>query len=401
MSPILQLLLVLIIIIAAAKASGLIAARLGQPAVLGELIAGVILGPTVIDILDLRFVTDEHLGETVFQLAELGVIFLMFLAGLETDLGEVNRVRRVAILAGTLGVLVPIAAGAATGLPFGFSEKESIFIGIILAATSVSISARTLMELGVLKGRQGIAILAAAVIDDVLVLLVLSFFVAFAVESSGGAAEVIRISGGVVIFFVVSALVGLLVLPQLMRWVSRAPVSEPVLTTAVVLALAGAWFAEYTGELALITGAFLAGIFLRRTEAHRVIDEKMHGVAYGFFVPIFFVSVGLSADATNFEGDDIAVMIAIIAVAVASKLVGCGIGALLSGESLRSSIQIGSGMISRGEVGLIVASVGLSEGLIDQDLFSIMVIMVLATTLITPILLKMVFPAEPARSASF
>jgi Kef-type K+ transport system membrane component KefB len=141
-SPILQLLIVLVIILVAAKAAGLLAVQLGQPAVLGELVAGVILGPTAIDLFDLRFVTDAHLEETVLLLGELGVIFLMFLAGLETDLVEVNKVRRVALLAGTLGVAFPIALGTAAVAPFGFSAKEAFFVGIILSATSVSISAR-------------------------------------------------------------------------------------------------------------------------------------------------------------------------------------------------------------------------------------------------------------------
>ncbi|MEX0785560.1 MAG: cation:proton antiporter [Dehalococcoidia bacterium] len=393
MSPILQLLVVLTIILVVAKASGLLAVRIGQPAVLGELSAGVILGPSVINLFGFDFLSDMHLEETTLMLAELGVIFLMFLAGLETDLAEVNKVRKVAIFAGTIGVVAPISLGTAGALPFGFETKEAIFVGIILAATSVSISARTLMELGVLQGRQGISILAAAVIDDVLVLLVLSFFIAFGVDEGegAGAMDVVLIIGRVTLFFVVAVLVGVFVLPPLARWSVDAPMSEGVIVTAIVVTLLGAWFAEYVGELALITGAFLAGVFLRRTEVHRVVDEKMHTMAYGFFVPIFFVGVGLQADAGNFEASDVVLLIVITIIAVVSKIAGCGLGAYLGGEDLRSSIQIGSGMVSRGEVGLIVATVGLSQGLIDTSLFSVMVLMVLATTLLTPILLKIVF----------
>jgi Kef-type K+ transport system membrane component KefB len=247
----------------------------------------------------------------------------------------------------------------------------------------------------VLQGRQGVSILAAAVIDDVLVILVLSFFVAFAVDDGsggGGAGEVALIVLRVVIFFAVALVVGRFVLAPVMRWAANAPMSEGVLATAVVITLLAAWFAEYVGEVALITGAFLAGVFLRRTEAHRVIDERMRALAYGFFVPIFFVGVGLSADAGGLGGDDVALLAVIAAVAVGSKLIGAGLGAYLAGERFTSSLQIGTGMVSRGEVGLIVASVGLSRALIDRDTYSVMVLMVLITTLLTPIMLRAVFP---------
>lgn len=401
---VLELLVVLGVILVAAKASGIIAVRLGQPAVLGELTAGVILGPSVIDIFgpnlfgvsSFDYLSEPILKDTTLILAELGVIFLMFLAGLETDLAEVNKVRKVAFFAGAMGVIFPIAFGTLVTLPFDFSMKEAFFAGIILSATSVSISARTLMELGVLRKRQGISILAAAVIDDVLVILILSFFIAFAVDSDdgGGALDVLLIIGRVGLFFIVAVVVGLFVLPPLARWSANASMSEGVIVTTIVVVLLSAWFAEYVGEVALITGAFLAGIFLRRTDVHSLIDEKMHTIAYGFFVPIFFVGVGLSADAGNFEGSDVILLVVITVVAVVSKIVGSGLGARLAGEDTRSSIQIGSGMVSRGEVGLIVATVGLSQGLVDTNLFSVMVLMILATTLITPILLKIVFSGE-------
>ena len=398
MSPILQLLIVLVIILVVAKASGLLAVRVGQPAVLGELAAGVILGPSAIDILGYDFLNDGHfdLDETVFLMAEIGVIFLMFLAGLETNLEEVNKVRRVAIIAGSFGVLFPIVFGSLVVLPFGFSAKEAVFAGIILSATSVSISARTLMELGVLQSRQGISILASAVIDDVLVILILSFFIAFAVDDGegGGVIEVLLIVGRVLFFFVVALVAGAFVLPPLIRWASSAPMSEGVIATTLIVVFLSAWFAEYVGEVAMITGAFLAGIFLRQTDVYRIIDEKMHVIAYGFFVPIFFVGVGLQADATQFEASDALLLAAISAVAIASKIIGCGLGARIAGEDTRSSLQIGVGMVSRGEVGLIVASVGLAQGLVSTNLFSVMVLMILITTLVTPILLKIVFAEE-------
>jgi len=396
MSDVLQLLVVLMIILVVAKGSGLASSAIGQPAVLGELLAGVVLGPSIVNLFGASFLDSPYIEENTHLLAELGVIFLMFLAGLETDLGEVNRVRRVAFLAGSIGVLVPVVMGAGASVPFGFSTKECIFIGIILSATSVSISARTLMELNVLQQRQGLAILAAAVIDDVLGLIVLSFFIAFAVEGSGGggATDAVLIVLRVAVFFAAAFIAGRFVLPPLMRWAGNAPMSEGVLATAIVVVLFYAWFAEYFGAVAAITGAFMAGLFLRQTEAHRLIDERARALAYGFFVPIFFVAVGLSANARDIQGPDALLLAVVFLVAVVSKVAGCGLGALLGGEPPRSALQIGTGMISRGEVGLIMATVGLNKGIIATDVYSIVVLTVLATTLATPLLLRIVFPRQ-------
>jgi Kef-type K+ transport system membrane component KefB len=393
MSDVLQLLFVLVIILAVAKGSGLVSSAIGQPAVLGELLAGVVLGPSVINLFGARFLDSPYLQESTHLLAELGVIFLMFLAGLETDLSEVNKVRRVAFLAGSIGVIFTVVMGAGASAPFGFSAKESIFIGIILSATSVSISARTLMEMGMLQGRQGLSILAAAVIDDVIGLLVLSFFIAFAVQGngSGGPIDALLIVMRVAGFFAAALIVGRLLLPPLMRWAMNASMSEGALTAAIVTVLAYAWFAEYFGEVAAITGAFLAGLFLRQTDAHRLIDERARALAYGFFVPIFFVGVGLSANAHELHGSDGLLLVVICLVAATSKILGCGLGALLGGEPFRSALQIGTGMVSRGEVGLIIATVGLSKGLIETDVYSVIVLTVVATALATPFLLHTVF----------
>jgi Kef-type K+ transport system membrane component KefB len=391
MSPFLEFLLVLVVILAAARASGLLAMRLGLPAVVGELIAGVILGPTVIDLLSADFLDTPYAEDAVRLLAELGVIFLMFLAGLETDLDEANSVKRVAVLAGTLGVLFAVVMGASASAPFGFSAKECVFIGICLAATSVSVSARTLMDLDALRGRQGIAILATAVVDDVLVLVALSLFVAFVVEGGGSAADVALLMGRIAGFFVAAFVVGRWLLPPLARWSARAPMSEGAIAFAVIVALLYAWSAEYIGDMASITGAFLAGLFLRRTEVRELIDREARALSLGFLAPIFFITIGLTADASGLDGKDFALLAVLVCVAVFSKVAGCGLGARLAGEPTHSALRIGIGMISRGEVQLIVASVGLSHGLIDTDLFSVIVLTVLATSLLTPVLLRVAF----------
>ncbi|OGO39727.1 MAG: hypothetical protein A2Z04_08400 [Chloroflexi bacterium RBG_16_57_9] len=391
---ILEFLLVLLVAITGAKLGGLASNRLGQPAVVGELLVGLILGPTVLDLLHLPLFSSEHLGETIHLLAELGVVFLMFVAGLEIELEEMASAGRVAVLAGILGVVVPLILGAITALPFGYSPIKSLFIGVILTATSVSISAQTLMELGVLRSREGIALLGAAVVDDVLVILILSLFVALA-DGSGGLIDVVWVVVKMVVYLGAAAVLGVRLIPAFTRWIDRVPVSEGLLAGAIVAMLAFAWSAEALGGVALITGAFIAGVLFARTPLRDRIEIKMHAVAYAFFVPIFFVSIGLQANARLIGGGSLVFATLIVIVAIVSKVIGSGWGAHLAGFDSQASLRLGTGMISRGEVGLIVATVGLDNGFISDEVFAITVVMVLATTLITPLLLRQMFAGQP------
>ncbi len=391
MSPFLQLSLALVIIILAAKTGGWVSVRLRQPAVLGELLAGLLLGPSLIDLLHQPFFEPETLGETVFNLAEIGVVFLMFVAGMEVDLGEMRRAGRVAIYGGVLGVLVPLLLGALIALPFGYAGQSAIFVGVILTATSVSISAQTLLELGVLRTREGIALLGAAVVDDVLVIVLLSVLLAL----TGGAAgigAVALVIANMLLYLALAGAAGWFVLPSLARWADRQPVSEGLAALVLVSALAFAWAAEVVGGLAAITGAFIAGAGLGRSALRDKIEDKMHTITYAFLVPIFFVSIGLHANVREIAGPLVPFLIVLFVVAVASKLIGAGLGARLSGFSNREALRVGIGMVSRGEVGLIVASVGVGENIISQEVFSVVVVLVLLTTLATPLLLRAVFP---------
>jgi Kef-type K+ transport system membrane component KefB len=390
MSPLLQLLLALVIVISGAKLAGLLSARLGHPAVLGELLAGLVLGPTLLNMFGWPFFTSAHLQDTVFELAELGVILLMFIAGLEIDLAEMRKTGRVALLVGVLGVMTPLALGFGAALPFGYDTQKALFIGVLLTATSVSISAQTLLELGRLRSRVGLVLLGAAVIDDVLVILLLSLFVALA-GGGGSVVDLLVIVARMALFLAGAVMLGLWLFPRLLGRVARWPVSQPVLSTALVITLLLAWSAELVGEVAAITGAFLAGMLFARTRYRHDIEEGTSRMAYSFFVPIFFASIGLHTNARLLDGSLIWLTLLICAVAIISKLIGCGLGARLAGMSTRESIQVGTGMISRGEVGLIVASVGISNGIIGQELFAVTVVMVLATTLATPLLLRLVF----------
>jgi len=402
MNPFLQLILALIIIITGAKAGGWLANRLRQPAVLGELVTGLLLGPSVLDLMGWPILTNPHephlLTETVFQLAELGVVCLMFLAGLEIDAREMRRAGRVATLAGVSGVVAPLALGWLVALPFGYRGNAAIFVGIILTATSVSISAQTLLELGVLRRREGLALLGAAVIDDVLVILLLSMFTALAGgEASSGA--VLNVLLKMVAYLSLAMLAGVFLLPRLAEWVSRQSISEGLAALVLVIALAFAWSAEVVGGLAAITGAFIAGVGFGRSHLRDEIERAMRTITYAFLVPIFFVSIGLKTNARLLAGPDILFALALVVVAVLSKVLGSGLGARLGGFTNWEALRVGTGMVSRGEVGLIVASVGVSAGLIKTELFSVVTFIVLVTTLITPLLLRLTFANEEASHA--
>ncbi|MBI5567807.1 MAG: cation:proton antiporter [Chloroflexi bacterium] len=395
MSAFLQLTLALAIIILAAKAGGLISVRLRQPAVLGELIMGVLLGPTIIDLVHLPFFSDpELLHEEIFDLATLGVVFLMFSAGLEIELSEMRRAGRAATLSGSLGVIAPLLLGALAALPFGYQSNTAWFVGIILSATSVSISAQTLLELGVLRTREGITLLGAAVVDDVLVLIVLSVFLALAGGSGGDVLVVVLKMVG---YLIVSGALGWFVLPHVVAWVDRQPISEGWIATVVFITLMCALSAEVIGGLAAITGAFIAGVGLGRSPFREKIEVKMRVVTYGLLVPIFFVSIGLEANAREITGVMLPLLIVLLIVAVLSKVLGAGLGARLAGFTNQQALRVGVGMVSRGEVGLIVASIGVREGLIGPEVFSVVVVLVLLTTLIAPPMLRSVFPSTAGR----
>jgi Kef-type K+ transport system membrane component KefB len=387
----LNFILAIMIVIVAAKAGGYISNRLGQPAVLGELLAGLFLGPTVLDMLHSPiFAEAEHLGESIALLAELGVILLMLLAGLELHLPELLRAGKVSAAAGVLGVILPLGLGAGVAMLFGVELAEALFIGLTLAATSVSISAQTLLELNVLRSRVGLALLGAAVFDDVLVILLLSISLVL-VSGVGGFGTIVLTVLQMVGYLVIASVLGFFVLPRLISVVSRLHISQGKLAFVLVICLLYSWSAEALGGVAAITGAFLVGLFLARTPFKEGIEEGVSAMAYAFFVPIFFVNIGLEVDLLAITGSGWILAVVITIVAVLSKIIGSGGGAKLTGFTNRESLQLGIGMVSRGEVGLIVASFALSESLISSANFSIVVFMVIVATVITPPLLRVSF----------
>jgi len=400
MTATLQFILAISTLIACARLGGALSKRLGQPAVLGELLAGVLLGPSLVNYFHLPWFTDAHLGESVKDLAELGVIFLMFLAGLEIDLGEMAKTGRAAALAGLFGVIAPLGLGWGAAALFRYPFAESVFLGIVLSATSVSISAQTLMELGVLRRRESLTLLGAAVIDDVLVILVLSVFLALGVEATGNWGSVLAVFLRMGLYLIAAVAFGFLLVPRLTEWAARLPISQGLMSFVIVVALIYAWAAEVVGGVAAITGAFLVGLAFARSPLRQEIEHSFAALTYGFFVPLFFVSIGLEANARAVTGSSLLFGAVLVVVAVISKIVGSGLGAWWGGLSRDESLRLGLGMISRGEVGLIVASVGLEQGLLDDVIFAEIVLVVLVTTVITPLLLRWAYAQSDRRRAA-
>ncbi len=384
------LLVILAALVLLAKLAGWLFLRLGQPAVLGELLVGLLLGPTVLDVLNWPVLHNPSMVDAITHLAEIGVILLMLIAGLEVDLRDLRRSGRSALLCGVSGVIVTTAAVWGLARLFGYDTLGAFAIGTLVTATSVSISAQTMLELRVLRSREGIALLGAGVVDDVLVIVMLSVVVGFG-GGDGSWGGILAIVGRMVLFLGVGGFLCLWGLPHLIQRVERWPVSAAVPSVVVVVTFFIAAAAELLGGIGTITGAFLVGLGLRRSPLHHTIVEVMHTFGYALFVPLFFVSVGLHANIRALDGSLLLFALALILLAVVSKVLANSLGAWLGGFSPQASLRMGLGMIPRGEVSLIAATVEISRGWIDEGLFAVVMLMVLTTTLVTPLLLRIAF----------
>lgn len=390
MTPFLQLAFELVIILLAAKAAGYLSMRLGQPSVLGELLVGVLLGPSLANILGLPFINSTNLSGFISDLSQLGVLLLMFIAGLELHLGELAQHRRVALLASVGGWLLSIGLGWGAGRIFGMSREAALLMGLALAATSVSIAARTLMEMGVLRSRVGLSLLGAAVVDDILSILAFSIFLAI-YSGTGGAVGLLLIIVRMCLFLALAVAFGLWVLPLLGRWVASLPVSQGALAFAFVIMLVYGLAAELVGHMAAIIGTFIAGLMFARTPEKSTIEPGVTALAYGLFVPIFFINIGLSVNLRTLVPNAIWLILVVTFAAILGKLFGAAAGARLGGLPGDESIQLGAGMVARGEVTLIIAVVGGGTSLISSGVFSAIVTAVLLSTLITPPMLRIAF----------
>lgn len=367
----------LAIILIASKIAGDLSVRLKQPSVLGKLLIGIVLGPTV-----LGLIKDT---EVLKEISNIGVVLLMFIAGLETDLEEFKRTGKASAFVGIGGILVPFALGYLAGFYMNLSSIQASFLGLLLSATSVSISVQVLKEMDKLKSREGATILGAAVIDDILVILALAFLMSLA----GGDVNLTKVILKKVLFFVFAIVIGWKVVPFFLRKFSSLRVTETVISSALIVCFIYAYLAEYTGVAAII-GSYIAGVAISVTEFKHEVFEKVETISYSIFVPVFFTSIGVAVQFTGIM-DHIGLIIALSILAIISKLIGSSLGAKITGFSWRNSIGIGSAMVSRGEVALIIAAIGIENNLLNQDLFAVIVIVILATTIVTPPMMKFFF----------
>ncbi|MEV5030033.1 cation:proton antiporter [Paenibacillus sp. LPE1-1-1.1] len=377
-----QFIFYLALIIAATKAAGHLSVRLGQPAVLGKLLAGIILGPALLGWV--------HPDDFIDHFAEIGVLLLMFIAGLETDLEQLRKNWKASFAVAIGGIILPFVGGYAIAVALGLSNTEALFLGLLLCATSVSISVQTLKEMNQLNSREGTTILGAAVVDDVVVVVLLAVMMSL-LGASGDVSLPILI-GKKLLFFVIIVVISIWVIPFFMKQFARFKVTEAAMSGALIACFAFSYFAEKMGVAGII-GAFAAGIAISQTSFKHDVDSKVEPIAYTLFVPVFFVSIGLNITFVG-VGNQLIFILLLSLVAILTKLLGGGLGARLTGFNNHSSLAIGAGMVSRGEVALIIAASGLESGLLLPKYFTAVVIVVILTTLVTPPMLKMVFPQK-------
>jgi len=401
MSSSLLVLLAIAVLIVTAKLCGAMTGKIGLPIVLGELVAGVVLGPSFLNVWHLSwFTTQAHGQDSIISvlkiLADIGVVLLMFVAGLETDIEMMRKAVAPAFWAAAGGVVLPMAVGTWLSRMAGFNWQQAIFIGTILTATSVTITAQTLMNLKQLKSRAGSTILGAAVIDDVLGLIVLSIVVALAPRLVANAGATNWSGLGLTIGRMIVCLIVLIWFgPRFTRWVlsraSRLHGHHVEISAALVVAFLLAVQAEWFGGMAAITGSYLAGLFVASTESRATVSKEVLPMINAFFAPLFFVSIGMEVNIWDLKGR-LGFFGILLAVAIFGKIIGCGAGARFAGFGNRESLVVGVGMIPRGEVGLITASLGYSAGLVTGNVYVQVVMVVLMSTLITPPLLRFAFP---------
>ena len=378
------------IIILATKIFGIMSKRVDMPQVVGSLIAGLLLGPSVLNLVQPT--------DFLEMLSELGVIVLMFSAGLQTDIKELKKSGKAAFFIALVGVLVPLAGGYALAMIFsGGDFLRDMFVGTVFTATSVSISVETLKEMGKLSTRSGSAILGAALIDDVLGLILLTLITSAADDSVSLVTVLLKI----VAFFVVTVVLGYFLHKLIGKWMACARWNRKRFAiVSVAFCFFYAWFAESVFGVADIIGAFCAGLIIANTARAIYVQSQCETLSYMFLSPIFFASVGLKVVLSSMDGRAVVLAAVAILLAILTKVVGCGLGAKLFHYTNAESLRIGVGMISRGEVALIVANKGISSGMMDSVFLAPIVLMVVATTIVTPIMLRAVYPKSAAKDYS-
>ena len=357
--------------------------RIGVPAVIGQLLVGILIGPAVLGWV--------HNNAFMHTFSEIGVIILMFIAGLESDLGMLKKYFKPALAVAFSGVVFPVVLIYFFGKLFHFSFEQAIFLGVTFSATSVSISVEVLKELKRLKSKEGTTILGAAVIDDIISVIILSVLVSMfsnVAKAQGG-----HHSSNLWMSFLLDALYFVMIFflfewiaPKMMRLGEHLKVASSVTLMSIVLCLGMAWLAEQVG-LSDVVGAFFAGVAIAQTPYKQEVDSNIEPIGYAVFIPVFFVSIGLSI---SFKGmqNDILFIVLLIIIAILGKQIGCGFGAKMFGLTWNEANIVGAGMVSRGEMALVVANVALNAGVIDASHYTAMIVVTVITTLIAPVILK-------------
>lgn len=380
----------LAIIFICAKGVGLLARRLKAPMVVGEIIAGLLIGPCLLGIVQPT--------DFINKMAEIGVVLIMFSAGLETNLQELKKSGFAALIIACIGVLVPLIGGSLLYMgiygfaPFGTDEFfKGIFIGCIMTATSVGITVEVLKEMGYLKSRVGQTILSAAIIDDIIGIIVLTFVLGFKDPNSNA----LLVLGKIVLFLVLSVILGYIFYKLFKIYDEKHPHTRRIPIIAISLCFVMAYVAEKYFGIADITGAYIAGIILCNVRDAEYIDRKVNVNGYMFFAPMFFVGIGLKTDFSNVDTSMIVFSVGFVLVALISKIIGCGLVSKCFGYKWTDSIKIGVGMMTRGEVALIITNKGLGLGIIDSSYFTAVILLIIVSSIVTPLLLKFLFSKYP------
>lgn len=382
----------LAIIVVFAKLFGIVARKLKAPQVVGEIVAGLLIGPSVLGLV--------NLSDFLSQMAEIGVILLMFSAGLETNLHDLIKTGFKATLIACAGVFVPLVGGTVLyGSFYGFSKVgtpefySAVFIGVILTATSVSITVQALREMGKLKGLIGTTILSAAIIDDVIGIIVLTVVIGLKDATTKAGTVVIS----TVLFFVFALVIGFIIYKVFKLVDSKYPHTRRIPIMGLALCLAMAYIAEKYFGIADITGAYVAGIILCNIRDSEYIAEKMDINSYMIFGPIFFASIGLKTDISDLNVSILIFAVAFVFVGLICKIIGCGLVARLCRFSWADSLKIGVGMMTRGEVALIVSQKGLNVGLLSPVYFTAVILLIIVSSISTPIILKVLYAKMPPK----
>ena len=377
----------LAIIFICAKGAGLLARKLKAPMVVGEIIAGLIIGPC----LGLNLVQPS---DFISQMAEIGVILIMFSAGLETNLQELKKSGFAAFFIACVGVFVPLVGGSLLYMCiYGFSSFgtdeffKAVFIGCIMTATSVGITVEVLKDMGKLKTRVGQTILSAAIIDDVIGIIVLTFVLGFKDPES----NTLLVTGKIALFLVLSLILGYIFYKLFKIYDEKHAHTRRIPIIAITLCFIMAYIAEKYFGIADITGAYIAGIILCNVRDAEYIDRRVNINGYMFFAPVFFVGIGLKTDFSNVDSSMIVFSIGFVIVAMLSKVIGCGLASKCFKYSWTDCLKIGAGMMTRGEVALIITNKGLGLGIIDSSYFTAVILLIIVSSIVTPVVLKLLF----------